>query len=243
MQKSTKRMKKFKFEDKIDVIDAEIKKRRGRWFIKAIRWMDYDDVCQLIRIHIYEKWDQWDQSSPIEDRLNTVIKNRITNLLRDNYLNYCKPCETCPFNNSKETPSGEIGDNLCGWTQSGFQDSECKLYKRWEKKKKYALELISASDVDSAGTANEEHSHDGLFDLENAMEKVHAKMKKILSKKQMQAYKLLFIDKMSEEKVAIKLGFTTNEKGRKAGYKQIKNLKDMFREKIEYILKNNDIIV
>ena len=53
---------------------------------------------------------------------------------------------------------------------------------------------------------------------------------------------MLFIEKMDDEEVADKMGYKTNEKGRKAGYKQIKNLKKMFKEKVENILKKKDII-
>ena len=36
---------------------------------------------------------------------------------------------------------------------------------------------------------------------------------------------------MEEEEVALAIGYKTTEKGRKAGYKQIKNLKKQFKEK------------
>ena len=35
---------------------------------------------------------------------------------------------------------------------------------------------------------------------------------------------MLFMDKKPEEEIAIELGYKTNEKGRTAGYKQIKKL-------------------
>ena len=67
-------------------------------------------------------------------------------------------------------------------------------------------------------------------------------MKKELSSKQYQVYKLLFIDNIDEEEVAEQMGYKTSEKGRKAGYKQIKNLKKIFKEKAQDILKREDII-
>ena len=48
---------------------------------------------------------------------------------------------------------------------------------------------------------------------------------------------------MPEDEVAKDLGYTTNEKNRKAGYKQIKNLKKMFKEKAILIIKEKDIII
>jgi len=38
------------------------------------------------------------------------------------------------------------------------------------------------------------------------------------------------------------MGYKTSEKGRKAGYKQIKNLKKIFKQKAQDILEHEDII-
>lgn len=38
------------------------------------------------------------------------------------------------------------------------------------------------------------------------------------------------------------MGYKTTEKGRKAGYKQIKNLKKMFKQTAQEILATEDII-
>jgi hypothetical protein len=39
------------------------------------------------------------------------------------------------------------------------------------------------------------------------------------------------------------MGYKSNEKNRKAGYKQIKNLKKMLKEKAENIINEYDIIL
>ena len=67
-------------------------------------------------------------------------------------------------------------------------------------------------------------------------------MEKHLSPKQFAVYDLLFIKNLDEEEVAKKMGYKTTEKGRKAGYKQIKNLKKMFKQKAQEILDSEDII-
>jgi hypothetical protein len=67
-------------------------------------------------------------------------------------------------------------------------------------------------------------------------------MKNELSQKQYQVYDLLFVQHLDEEDVARKMGYKTTEKGRKAGYKQIKNLKKIFKQKAQDILKREDII-
>ena len=43
------------FEESIDIINSEIQKRKHRWHLTAIAWMDFDDVSQRLRLHIYKK--------------------------------------------------------------------------------------------------------------------------------------------------------------------------------------------
>ena len=45
---------KKSFEDCILTINQEINKRRGKWQLKAISWMDFDDVAQILRIHLQD---------------------------------------------------------------------------------------------------------------------------------------------------------------------------------------------
>jgi vacuolar-type H+-ATPase subunit H len=47
---------------------------------------------------------------------------------------------------------------------------------------------------------------------------------------------------MEEEEVAKVMGYKTTEKGRKAGYKQLKNLKKIFKEKAINILKKGEVM-
>ena len=83
---------------------------------------------------------------------------------------------------------------------------------------------------------------DQSFDLMSAQEKLNVFMKKELSQKQYIVYDLLFVQHKEEEVVAKIMGYKTSEKGRKAGYKQIKNLKKVFKEKAQSILEREDII-
>jgi DNA integrity scanning protein DisA with diadenylate cyclase activity len=54
---------------------------------------------------------------------------------------------------------------------------------------------------------------------------------------------MLFFDKCSEEDVAKFMGYKTNEKKRKAGYRQVKNLKKLFMQKATEIIEEFDIII
>jgi hypothetical protein len=65
LKKLNKNEKKlpFIYADKAGVIDKELSKRRHKWFLYSVAWIDFDDVCQIIRAHIHKKWHQWDPIS------------------------------------------------------------------------------------------------------------------------------------------------------------------------------------
>ena len=95
---------KTKFEDHLDLIDEEIRKRRGKWNLKSLAWMDFDDVSQIIKFHIFKKWHLYDPAKPLGPWLNKIISNQIKNLIRNNYGNYSRPCLRC---------AAAEGENLC----------------------------------------------------------------------------------------------------------------------------------
>lgn len=222
-----------KFEDYIDVIDNAIRKQRSRWRLDCISWFDFEDVEQVIKLHIYKKWDMWDQERPLEPWVNIIVTNQIRNLVRNHYGNYIKPCATCEFN---------MGDESCSYTISNVQDSSCSKFKNWEKTKKPAFDLKIA-------VSTENHLHeisyrsDKVMCFDSCIEKLNHYMKKDLSEIHYEAYNMLFFEKASEEDVAKMMGYKTNEKKRKAGYRQVKNLKKMFMQKASEIIREHDIIV
>lgn len=229
---------KVTYEESYCIIEEELNKRRGKWFLTSLAWIDFDDVKQIISAHIYKKWDQWDQKRPLRPWLNRIISNQLKNILRNYYSNYAKPCLNCPFNQSGITEENEAG--LCGFTESKMQCNECPLYAKWEKTKKSAYDIKMAVTI-------ENHAHEikssssTSFEMEEAQKRLHEEMRKILSEKNFQIYTMLFVKNMTDEEVAAKLGYKTTETGRKAGYKQIKNLKKQFKAKAEKILKTKDI--
>ena len=83
MPRKKKKSKKTKpkFEDVIEKIDTEILKRRGKWNLTILSWMDFDDVSQILRIHIYKKWHLYDPEKPLAPWLNRIITNQIKNLI------------------------------------------------------------------------------------------------------------------------------------------------------------------
>ena len=128
-----KKAQEKKFEDCIDVIDQEISKRRNKWTLTSIAWMDFDDISQILKIHIYKKWHLYDNSKPLAPWLNRIISNQLKNLIRNNYSNYCKPCLKC---------AAAEPDSAC--SIYGNQDDRCPLYKSWLLKKKSAYDVKMA---------------------------------------------------------------------------------------------------
>lgn len=229
----TKKDKQKRFEDYIDVIEEAIRKQRSRWRLDCITWFDFEDVEQVIKLHIYNKWHMWDQERPLEPWINIIVTNQIRNLVRNHYGNYIKPCANCVHN---------MGGDSCSFTPSNTQSSECDKYKKWEKTKKVAFDLKVA-------VTSENHMHeisytpDKRLCFDTAVEKLNKHMKDCLSEIHYKAYHMLFFEEASEEDVASFMGYKTNEKKRKAGYRQVKNLKKTFMQKASEIIKKEDIII
>ena len=95
MSRSKKKDYKEQFEKNMDFINEEILKRKPKWNLTAINWMDFDDVSNIIRAHIYKKWHLYNPEKALGPWLNRLISNQIKNLIRNNYTNYAKPCIRC----------------------------------------------------------------------------------------------------------------------------------------------------
>lgn len=157
------------------------------------------------------------------------------NILRNHYSNYARPCLNCPFNNDAQM-------NLCSFTKSGNQDATCPLYRKWEKTKKHAYNVKITLSLDSHMHEIDGNSDSHLtMDIQTASEKLIKELKRNLNDRQFKAFTLLFIENLPDEEVADKMGFKSTESGRKAGYKQIKNLKKLLKEKAARILEKKGI--
>lgn len=220
------------FEEKLDVIENEIRKRRNKWQLNILKWMSFEDVEQIIKLHIYKKWSMWDESKPLEPWVSRIISNQMRNLIRNNYTNYVKPCASCPYN---------LGDDYCSFSPSGMQDSNCEQYSSWEKSKKHGYNIKLPLELENHAREVENMSSHNI-DFEEAITLLNEQMKKVLSPNYYSAYYMLYFEKKTDEEVAIFLGYKSNEKNRKIGYKQIKNLKKLFRDKAIEILKNFDVL-
>lgn len=222
--------KKTTFEENFDFINQEIRKRSKKWSLTSLNWMDYNDVSQIIRIHVHEKWHLYDEKKPLGPWLNRIISNQIKNLIRNYYGNFARPCLKCEA--AKAESSCEI---------YGTQCANCPLFAKWEKTKKLAYSIKMPLSL-------EDHSFEinsiELNDNENSedeVKKIHSHMKKILKPNEWIVYEGFYIDNLQEEEIAAKLGFKSNEKNRKPGYKQIKNLKKNIIQKAKECIEKGEI--
>jgi hypothetical protein len=219
------------FEDFLVVIDEEIAKRRNKWNLTSLNWMDYDDVSQIIRIHIYRKWAQYDQRKPIQPWLNVIISHQIKNLIRNVYSNFARPCLKCYA--AVDNSGCKIYVEQC---------EKCPMFANWKKRKEPATHIKLPVSIE-----NHDNEVKGMFDatsdVMNHIKKANDAMKKILKPLEYQVYEGLFILHQDEDTVAKKLGYISNEKGRNPGYKQIKNIRKAIILKFKKALKDGAIDV
>ena len=217
------------FEDHIHIIDEEIAKRKHKWNLTSLNWMDFDDVSQIIRIHIFKKWSQYKPTRPLKPWLHSVITNQIRNLIRNHYSNYSRPCLKCRA--AKDQTGCVIYTTQC---------SACPIYAHWQKRKQPATFIKMPVSIE-----NHVNEVSNIFDsgsnVFGHIEAMHNKMKEILKPIEWQVYEGLFILGEEEDQVAKKLGYISNERGRRPGYKQIRNIRKSIITKAYRCLNNGEI--
>ena len=215
----------LRFEDCYEVIKQTVESKRHKWTLTSLPHLDFDDISSIIVTHIWRKFHLYDQSRPLIPWLNRVIAHQLSNLIRNNYSSFSRPCLRCPANE---------GDNFC--SIYGTQNVQCPLYLKWTKSKKNAHDIKLPLPM-----VNHEQEVFDLFsknniDIERTSKELHEKIKPHLSILESKIYKMIFIQNLSEEEPAEKLGIKTTEKHRKAGYRTI----SIAKKKI--ILKAHELI-
>tara|TARA_R100000005_G_scaffold42184_1_gene19852 strand:+ start:654 stop:1349 length:696 start_codon:yes stop_codon:yes gene_type:complete len=224
-----KKQKNPSFEESIPLIDNEIEKRKGRWTLHSLSWLDFEDVSQIIKLHIFKKWHLYNSSQPLAPWLNRIITNQIKNIIRNNYGNYSKPCSRCA--------AAEAEDKCLVY---GKQDNGCPLVAKWEKTKKVAHDVKIAVPLENHlfEVKSQSYIEDNFFS--NA-QKLHKRMRQVLKPLEWKVYEALYIKNLTEEETAKLVGYKTSEKDRKPGYKQIKNIQKSIICKVKKILQDNEI--
>lgn len=217
------KINKLVFEDKIQEIDDLIRKNRNRWLLSDIGGFGYDDVAQTIRLHIYEKWDLWDQSRPFPQWCNRLIINQIKNIVRDRYSRDAPPCNGCQFNR---------GGELCGYTESGLKCTECILYKKWVKKKKdkfflrYTLSMDNENFVESHAESFSS-TPETAIEFESSTDNFHRYIRQFLTPRMLIFYHLICERKLTDAEVSKELKKLTD---RGMGPRQLVTIKGYLRD-------------
>ena len=188
----------IKFEDKIKCIDSLIQKNRGRWRLSDICGFGFEDLAQTIRLHIYNKWAQWDQERPFEYWCNKIIINQIKNTVRDRYSRDAPPCFSCPF---------DRGSDLCGYTKSGVKCDQCPSFCKWSKKKQNKFLLKTALSINSENFKETQDFSDPIssIKLESSVIKFHKFICQFLNPKMINFYGLIYIENLKDEQVIERL--------------------------------------
>ncbi len=147
------------FEGNYKLINELIEKQRGKWTLTALASFDYEDVAQILRTHIHNKWHLLDFDKPIGPYISRTISNQISNLIDSKYSNYTRPCMRC---------DDAVGDNGC--KTYGTQCRDCPMFARWLKSKGNALST-------KLPLAMEDHEQE-VYDLPDTSEDITDKIPK-----------------------------------------------------------------
>ncbi len=217
------------FEECIDIINQCINKRKHRWTLTSISFMDFEDVAQMLRSHIFNKWHLYDQSKKLESWLTAVINNRMINIIRDVYSSFSRPCLKCEFFE---------GDNLC--SKFGTQNTTCDLYRTWAfgKKRKYDIQIAlpmetRINECQSIKTEN--------IDVDKTAINLHEKMKYTLKPLEWFVYNQLFVLHKSEEEVGKMLKLKSTERNRSPGYSRVNQIKKLIMVQVKRVLREGDV--
>jgi len=212
------------FEELYPRIEKVVEGFRGKWKFKATVEKDFDDIKSEILFHIYQKWEQYDQSRPVEGWASTITHNQFINKLRDIYLKTSSPCNRCASN---------LGNGLCA--QFGTQGVECPLFSKWYGKKRYSHEAKMPLAIDLH--INEvENNICNYFDYDSAIAKLHNKMKELLTKNEYLVYTGLYIHGKDDDVVSEECGFKKDSKS-----KRVRQIKAVILKKAKKMLSEGGI--
>jgi len=224
----------YSYEECLPAIDKELKKRESRWHLERVTYLNYQDVCQIIRCHFYVKWSQLDCSQFILKWVNTVITNQTRNVIRNIWTSKSSICNQCPANK---------GGGVCE-LYGETRNSDCRVYNEWSKTKKINKEHIHFAD--SFDTLEESQKSKLICDINSFqnydLTKFHKLIQPLLTQYQWKVYSLIYVDGLDEIEAAKKLGFKDSiSNHRNPGYKSMLKMRKIFLEKAKEVINNNDL--
>lgn len=227
---------------KIDVllpfVQYKINQRRHSWRLTT---MAFEDASQLLLIRVWQQYSSFDpEKGPFENWLSVVIKNRMTNILRDNLYRYVKPCIRnggCVYNS---------GGKHCSYTKSGEQCSECPLYATWKKRKESEYNVKSSLTLENH-TQEVNSMQSDFIDIEGKKAVIDSMMKERLSVWNRKVYKLLYIDNLTPAQASVKLREMAKKRKRKlreddpVEYQLVLRASRLFKEMMIDIIRTEDL--
>lgn len=219
------------YEDCSEQIEKEIKKRRRKWTLDIYRWLDWEDVAQILRAHISKKWHMWDQSRKLAPWIQRIMSRQIYNLLRNLYTNYARPCVQCKY---------AIGEEGCSKTISGEQCSECPIFAKWQEKKQVGYYIKMPLELEHhAQEVN--NKIDDTINFKETMRRVMEELEKKMSPKRFAAFKILFIDKTPDNEAASILKIRGNPQNKYSQKKLLCAYRDSLSKEAKKIIAESDI--
>ena len=214
--------KNIPFEDRLEVIQAEINRRRPKWQLST---MDFEDASQIILLRVFVKYHLYNpEKGEFTHWLNRLITSAIKNIWRDNLTKFSRPCILqCRFN---------LGNNSCGYTPSGKQCEECPLYRKWKERKEDHFNVKQNLPLENHAQEVNNIQQDSI-DIQGAKDKIDIAMKRKLKPFEWNLYSLLYIENKSPEEVGKILKYKPCKNSSIPGYQQIKK----FQKKVVILAK------
>jgi len=225
-------LKRPTFEESFPLIEKEINKRKSKWQLDSITYMDFDDVKMMILHHIYLKWDQYDPSLPLANYLNRIISNQMINISKSIYGIFKRPCLSCAC--------AENSDTFC--RIFGTQNLECPILAKWHETKKNQHDIKLPLSLEYHGN-EASHTTNSDINIHDSSKRLHKRMKEILTAYEWKVYEFLYIKNKSEDLLPKYMGYKTTEKSRKSGYRQIHITKKSILAKTRKAIASEDFDV
>lgn len=216
-------METLTFEASIETIDLMIAKQRTLWNLDKYPSISYEDISQMLRIHIEKKWHTFKQGMPLEPWVSKIIKHKIYNFLNHYYRRFAPPACYYECINKKRL---------------------CFKCEKWEQKKKraYNFQFPESSSDETYKPSVEKVSTNGFEIDEEQVEALHRRMRETLPKRLVNPYVWIYEEGKTDEFVAEQLHFKTTENKRRPGYRQIQNIKNKIFKHAKDLVEKEDLI-
>lgn len=215
------------FESQIDKINIALAQHSHTWTLKARPDMDYHDVSQIIRLHIYKKWNQWDQERDLEPWIHTLISRQIINIRRNVYTHMARPCLQCPSN---------LGDDQCNLYIK--QCSKCPLFATWENTKKRAFNVKLPLPIENHTQEINNAPHQEI-NYNTTIPLLQKRLKIVLSPTEWKIYQLCYIDFKTDREVAQLMDFKYEKTHKR--YKRLSQIQESIYKKAQKVIKDHGL--